>query len=51
LSEVILGCYNARTKAEFDTAIDAILKESRLIIAYLRLILVETWATYAFLML
>ena len=38
----------ARTKAEFDTAIDAILKESRPAAAYLRSIPAETWATYAF---
>ena len=40
----------ARTKAEFDPAIDGILKESRPAAAYLRLILAETWATHAFLL-
>ena len=38
----------ARTKAEFDTAIDAMLKDSRPAAAYLRSIPAETWATYAF---
>ena len=38
----------ARTKAEFDTAIDAILKESRPAAAYVCLIPAETWATHAF---
>ena len=37
----------ARTKAEFDMALDAILKESRPTAAYIRSIPVETWATYA----
>ena len=37
-----------RTKAEFDTAIDTILKESRPAAAYIRSIPVETWATSAF---
>lgn len=38
----------ARTKAEFDAAINGILKESKPAAAYLRLIPAETWATYAF---
>lgn len=38
----------ARTKAEFDAAIDGVLKESRPAAAYLRSIPAETWATYAF---
>lgn len=38
----------ARTKAEFDTAMDAILKESRPAATYLRLIPAETWATHVF---
>jgi transposase-like protein len=38
----------ARTKAEFDTAIDSMLKESVPAAAYLRSIPAETWATYAF---
>jgi hypothetical protein len=38
----------ARTKAEFDTAIDTILKESRPIATCLHSIPAETWATYTF---
>jgi len=38
----------ARTKAGFDRAIDAILKENRPAAAYLRSIPAETWATHAF---
>jgi transposase-like protein len=39
-----------RTKAEFDTTINTILKESIPAVAYLCSIPVETWATYAFLL-
>jgi transposase-like protein len=38
----------ARTRAEFDAAIDTILKESRSATTYLRSIPAETWATHAF---
>ena len=38
----------ARTKGDFDTAIDALLKESRPAASYLLSIPVETWACHAF---
>lgn len=46
--KLIWSAEYARTGAEFDTAIDAMLKESRPAATYLRSIPAETWAAHAF---